>query len=104
MGDERESHPVFVETVSIDEGRQIGWSDGLADRLRERLDDIRAAVRDGSEAIAGGLDQLSGSANWEIDEVTATFGVSLAAEAGAIISKASGEATIEVALKYRRIR
>jgi len=98
----QEQSPVFVEVVSVDAGRQIGWSDGLADRLLDRIDDVEQALQDGSAAVAAGLRRLARPDGWEIGEVTATFGISLAAEAGAIISKASGEATLEVSITYRR--
>lgn len=102
MDGSEESRPVFVQVVRVDTGREIGWSEGLADRLRNRLADVHEAIKDGSAAVAGGLGQLARPDGWQLEEVTATFGIALAAEAGVILSKASGEATFEISVTYRR--
>jgi len=102
MDTSEELRPVFVQVVPIDAGREIGWGDGLADLLRDRLADVHEAMKDGSAAVASGLGHLVRPDGWQLDEVTATFGIALAAEAGVILSKASGEATFEISVTYRR--
>jgi hypothetical protein len=102
MANADDLHPVLVQVVPVDGGREIGWGDGVAEWLRDRLADIHEAMRDGSAAIGGGLRHLAQPDGWRVDEVTATFGIALAAEAGVILGKASGEATFEVCVTYRR--
>jgi|SRR5215475_12067763 len=103
MDSAEELRPVFVQVVPVDRGREIGWSEGLAERLHDRLADVREAMKDGSAAVAGGLRQLARPDGWQLDEVTATFGIALAVEAGVVLSKASGEATFEISVTYRRV-
>ena len=77
-------------------GRQPGQ------HLHERIGDIKAAIVSGSSAVADSVGGLTSPDGWELGEVTASFGVALTAEAGAILTKASGEATFEVSVTFRR--
>ncbi|MEJ3744337.1 CU044_2847 family protein [Actinomycetes bacterium KLBMP 9797] len=92
---------ILVKVVDPGSGREIGW-DQLTERLRGRLDDVRRAVSDGVGAVAAGIGDLATPDGWEASEVSATFGVALLAETGALLTKASGEATFEVTVTYRR--
>jgi len=93
---------VWVQVVTLDPGRQINWASSLAQRLHERIGDVKDAVVSGSSAVAESIGSLAAPDGWELNEVTASFGVALAAEAGAILTKASGEATLEVSVTFTR--
>ena len=83
-------------------GREIGWGTNVAEQLESRLDDIRRAIAAGATAVARSLDSLSGAPDWQLDSVSASFGITLTAEAGALVSKASAGATFEVTVTYKR--
>ena len=97
-----ESGPVLVQVVDVRGGRQIGLRDNLAEQLGDRTEDIRRAIAVGSRAVADSLPGLPGAQGWRMREVSASFGVTLTAEAGAILSKASAGATFEVTVTYQR--
>jgi Trypsin-co-occurring domain 1 len=92
---------VLVQVVT-EEDREIGWGSNLAERLDERLDDVRRAVALGAAAVSGSVQEISDVPGWRLGEVVAKFGVTLTAEAGAILTKGSVGATFEVTLTYRR--
>jgi hypothetical protein len=96
------SGEVFVQVVDVESGREISWGKNAAELLRERLSDIRAAIVAGADTVAGSLGDLPSRDRWRLGEVSATFGVTLTAEAGVILSKASTEATFEVTITYQR--
>ena len=83
-------------------GREIGWGTNVAERLESRLDDIRRAIASGATAVAESLGGLPGAQGWSLDNVSASFGVTLTAEAGALLSKASAGATFDVTVTYKR--
>jgi hypothetical protein len=93
---------VWVQVVAIDSQRQITWSSDLAQRLRERIGDVRAAIVSGSSTVADSLGSLDSPQGWDLDEVCASFGIALTAEAGVLLTRASGEATFEVSVTFRR--
>jgi len=97
-----ESRQVLVQVVPVEQGREIGWGDNVAEQLENRMEDIRRAIAAGSKAVADSLHGLRGVQGWQLGEVSASFGVTLTAEAGAILSKASAEATFEVTVTYQR--
>lgn len=84
-------------------GREIGWGSSVAEQLEARLDDIRRAIESGANAVAGGLVSLPDAPRWHLQEVSASFGITLTTEAGVLLSKASAGATFEVAVKYQRV-
>ncbi|MGW5053699.1 CU044_2847 family protein [Actinokineospora sp. NPDC004072] len=102
MGDHLQ---VRVETVEVDAagGRQIAArgraSELLADRRGEVQDGIRAAVAMVRDAMA---EERADGDGWRVSSIEATFGISLAAEAGVILTKASAEASFEVTLTIER--
>jgi hypothetical protein len=49
------------------------------------------------------LPSLPDAAGWNLGEISASFGVTLTAEAGALITKASAAATFEVVVTFRRV-
>ncbi len=100
--DTEPEHKVLVQVVEIDSGREIGWSSNLAEQLQDRLDDIRAAVVSASGTVANTLVSLPSTEGWALDEVSAAFGITLTAEAGVILSKASAAAAFDVTIKFTR--
>src|SRR3954470_7922085 len=95
--------PVYVPVVEISGGgREIGWGSNVSEMLTARLDDIRDAIRAGAASISTSLPDLPVVADWQVDQVEASFGITLAAEAGVILSKGSAEATLEVTIAFAR--
>lgn len=102
MVEHGEAAQVLIPVVDVVDQRQIGWGSNVTELLQSRLDDIRAAVGAGAESVASTLDSLPVRERWQIDQVSTTFGITLAAEAGVILSKASTEATFEVTITFAR--
>jgi hypothetical protein len=94
---------VSVQVVPITGGRQIAWGSSAVDKLERRLDDLKDAIAAGGKAIAESLPSLSTTPGWQVKEVSGSFGVTLTAEAGVILSKASAEATLEVSVTFERV-
>lgn len=92
---------VLVQVVSVDGNREISWSSSVSDQLSDRLDDIHRAIVAGAAAIADSIHDLPHPEHWKLGEVSASFGVTLTAEAGVILSKASAGATFEVQVTFR---
>jgi hypothetical protein len=84
-------------------GREIGWGSSVAEQLEGRLDDIRRAIESGANAVSASLVSLPDALQWQLQEVSASFGITLTAEAGVLLSKASAGATFEVSITYRRL-
>ncbi|RSM90546.1 hypothetical protein DMH04_03510 [Kibdelosporangium aridum] len=99
---EIDQEPVLVQVVDVADGREIGWGSNAANKLGDRMDDVRKAIVAGTRAIANGLPDLVVAENWEVGEVSATFGVTLTAEAGVLLSRAGAEATFEVTVTFQR--
>jgi Trypsin-co-occurring domain 1 len=93
---------VFVPVVEITTGREIGWNTNVSEMLRSRLSDIKAAISAGAESVASSLTSLPTAETWQVKEVSASFGITLAAEAGVLLSKASTEATFDVTITFQR--
>lgn len=99
-----DSGQVLVQVVPLDEGRQIGYVSNIAERLGDRAEDIRRAIKVGAMAVADSLPGLPGAQGWHLGQVSASFGVTLTAESGVVLSKASAGATFEVTVTYQRER
>jgi hypothetical protein len=93
---------VYVQVVELDSGRAIGWGSNLAELLRSRVADIESGIRAAAQTVAESLGSLPSADGWQLDEVSASFGITLTAEAGVILSKASTGATFDVSLAFRR--
>lgn len=94
---------VLIQVVGdAEDHRQINWAVNVAERLDTRIEDLRRAVMSGTSAIAESLPSLAEAEGWRLSDVSATFGVSLTAEAGAIIAKAEAGATFEVSVTFTR--
>lgn len=102
MNNANSEEKVLVQVVPVDEGREIGWGSSTAELLQNRLEDIRSAISEGAKAVADSLEGLPGAKGWQLGEVSAKFGVTLTAEAGVILSRASAGATFEVTVLFKR--
>jgi hypothetical protein len=95
--------PVYVPVVKMaDAGREIGWGSNVSELLTARIDDIRDAIRAGAASVSTGLTELPVVKDWHVTKVEASFGITLTAEAGVILSKASTEATFDVTMTFSR--
>ncbi|MGC4807444.1 CU044_2847 family protein [Micromonospora sp. DT233] len=94
--------PVLIQVVEVAGGREIGWGGNAVEQLRTRVADIQAAVIAGARAVSADLDSLPTQQNWQASEVSATFGITLSAEAGVVLSRASAESSFEVTVTYQR--
>ncbi|WP_255945296.1 CU044_2847 family protein [Streptomyces odontomachi] len=95
---------VRVETVEVDAqgSRQIRNRNRSTASLQDRSDELEQAIVSASEIAQGSLARMAPSDGWRVASVELTFGVTLAAEAGVILSKASAEASFEVTLTVER--
>jgi len=93
---------VSVQVVPLSEGRQISWGSSRLQSLADRADDIRSSILEGGRAISDALPEIPSAAGWRAKEVSGSFGITLTAEAGVILSKASAEATFEVTVTFER--
>jgi hypothetical protein len=98
------SERVWVQVIdmSVAANREITFGKSLAEGLGDRQDDIRGAIEAGSQTVAKSLESLPSVEGWRLAEVAASFGITLTAEAGVIVSKASAGATFEVSIKFTR--
>ncbi|MGB0072326.1 MAG: CU044_2847 family protein [Terracidiphilus sp.] len=98
------SNNVWVETVEFDSAgtRQIGPRVRTTALLRDRRDDIEAAVGEASAIIQESVTKVEDKGGWRVKSLEAKFGLTLAAEAGVILSKASAEASFEVTITIER--
>ncbi|MBR7826639.1 hypothetical protein KDK95_10010 [Actinospica sp. MGRD01-02] len=95
---------VRVETVLLDNAgqRQIGAKTRTTALLKERREDIEAAVAEASAVLKDSAARLQDGDGWRVASVEAKFGITLGAEAGVILSKASAEASFEVTITVER--
>jgi hypothetical protein len=95
---------VYVQVIELEPGREIGWGSSVAQQLRARVGDIEGGIVAASETIAASLGSLASVEGWELNEVSASFGVTLTAEAGVILTAASAGASFEVSLCFKRVQ
>jgi len=99
---EAKRQQVLIQVVPVAQGGEIAWGGSITDQLENRLDDIRNAIAAGASAVAESLPGLPSVTGWRLGEVEASFSVTVTAEAGVILSKASAGATFEVKVLYKR--
>ncbi len=104
--DERDvwiSGPVYVEVQGVGPSSQIGADDARLDvTLDKRIGDVQRAIHQGTAAIAKSLKELPSEAGWDVDQVSASFGIQFGAEARVWVAKATAGATFEVTVTFRR--
>ncbi|MFD9071103.1 CU044_2847 family protein [Streptomyces lasiicapitis] len=95
---------VRVETVALDAGgsRQIATRTRTTSPLDGRAAELEEAIVQASAIAQESLAQVPARHGWQISSMEVTFGLTLAAEAGVILSKASAEASFEVTLTVER--
>lgn len=95
---------VRVETVELDAAgmRQIGARHRATELLSERRADIEAAVGEASQIVQDSVAKVDERSGWRVRTVEAKFGLTLSAEAGVIVSRASAEASFEVTVTIER--
>ncbi|MEU7606694.1 CU044_2847 family protein [Streptomyces sp. NPDC041003] len=96
---------VRVETVALDAtgSRQISSRTRTSASLGDRAEELEAAIVQASAIAQGSLSQVPRRDGWQVSSMQVTFGLTLAAEAGVILSKASAEASFEVTLTVDRV-
>lgn len=80
-------------------GEQAGIEEKIQ-QLHDRLDEISSTIAVACESIQSKL-QPQRTKGPRIEELTIEFGLKLSAEAGVIMTKVAGEATINVAAKLK---
>lgn len=97
---------VRVDVVEIDSDgfRQISAQERLTEQLERREADVQAAIQMASRILRESVaaDPGAPANEWRVSELEAKFGITLTAEAGVIVSKASAQATFEVVVKMER--
>nr|WP_245695399.1 CU044_2847 family protein [Streptomyces antibioticus] len=90
--------------ISLDdrENREISETQRVTTQLAARSADIQEAIREASSIAQESLESLPQCSGWGVSGLEVTFGLTLAVEAGVIISKASGEASFEITLSIER--
>ncbi|WP_328425456.1 CU044_2847 family protein [Streptomyces sp. NBC_00443] len=96
---------VRVETIALDASgsRQIGARTRSTTALSERAAEVEEAIVQASAIAQQSLAQVPERHGWRVTTMDITFGLTLAAEAGVILSKASAEASFEVTLTVERV-
>jgi hypothetical protein len=95
---------VLVQVVDLNEGRQIGWGSNAAEALGHRARDLQRGISAGVGVVRAALADIGPVDSWSEREVSATFSVTLAAESGVVLARASTEASLEVTVTYRTER
>lgn len=95
---------VRVETVELDAAgtRQISSRQRTTALLHERRDDIEAAVGEACGIVQDSVAKVDTRHGWHVSSLEAKFGLTLSAEAGVIVSRASAEASFEVTVTIER--
>ncbi|WP_327351610.1 CU044_2847 family protein [Streptomyces sp. NBC_01304] len=96
---------VRVETVVLDAAgsRQISSRTRTSASLGERAAELEEAIVQASAVAQQSLARVPRRDGWQVSSMDVTFGLTLAAEAGVILSKASAEASFEVTLTVERV-
>src|SRR5579864_9016707 len=87
---------VLVQVLPVDSDREIGWGSSWVVAFQDRLADVKEAVVSGAKAIAESLGGLPSAKGWRLHEVSGSFGISLTAEGGVILTKATAGSTFEI--------
>jgi hypothetical protein len=96
---------VRVETVELDAAgsRQISSKYKSTALLQERREEIQEGIRAAVDLVRDSLSEDKAKDGWRVSSVEATFGITLSAEAGVILTRASAEASFEVTLTVERV-
>lgn len=96
---------VRIQTVDLDVvgSRQISTKVRTTGLLAERRPEIEAGIQEAIEMVKGSLAKDTDRHGWQVSSVEATFGITVTAEAGVVLTKASAEASFEVKLTVERV-
>ncbi|MEV5981495.1 CU044_2847 family protein [Streptomyces sp. NPDC052114] len=95
---------VRVETVALEAGnRRISARVRTSEALHERAAELEEAIAQASSIAQESLARVPRRDGWQVSGMEVTFGLTLAAEAGVILSKASAEASFGVTLTVERV-
>ncbi|MFF7387758.1 CU044_2847 family protein [Streptomyces scabiei] len=83
--------------------RQISSRTRSSSALGDRAGELEEAIVQASDIAQRSLSQVQRRNGWQVASMEVTFGLTLAAEAGVILSKASAEASFEVTLTVERV-
>jgi hypothetical protein len=92
---------VLVQVVELGSGRQIGWGSSAAETLGHRARDLQRAIAAGIDVVRNALPGIHGVPGWSAQEVSATFAITLTAESGVVLARASTEASFEITVMFR---
>ncbi|WP_405849139.1 CU044_2847 family protein [Streptomyces niveus] len=95
---------VRVETTALDASgnRQISARTRSTAALSERAAEVEEAIVQASAIAQQSLARVPERDGWRVSSMDVSFGLTLAAEAGVILSKVSAEASFEVTLTVER--
>jgi hypothetical protein len=95
---------VRIETVEFDASgsRQISARGRTTQLLAERRAEIEAAIREAADLVGASLDDRPERSGWQVSSVEASFGITVAAETGVVLTKASAEASLTVKIVVER--
>jgi hypothetical protein len=96
---------VRIETVAVDAtgSRQISSRTRTSSALGDRAAELEEAIVQASVIAQQSLSRVQRRDGWQVASMEVAFGLTLAAEAGVILSKASAEASFEVTLTVERV-
>ncbi|MFF3541566.1 CU044_2847 family protein [Streptomyces platensis] len=95
---------VRVETVALDAqgSRQIASRQRTSSTLNARAGELQEAIVQAAAIAQQSLSEVPQRNGWSVSSMEVVFGLTLGAEAGVILSKASAEASFEVTLTVDR--
>lgn len=94
--------PRPVDELDSTGRRQIASRERTTALLEDRREEIQTAISQAVVIVQAPLAQQPEANGWKVSSVTATFGITLSAEAGVILTRASAEASFEVTLTIER--
>jgi hypothetical protein len=99
-----DGHRTRIEIFDLDQegNRQIRSNRRTFELLSDRREDVEAAISETASLLANSFEAVPSGKNLSIRSIEGVFGLSLSAEAGAIISKVSGSASIEIKIVMER--
>lgn len=102
--DDADASRVRIEIVNLGDlgSRQIGADDRVTELLRSRAPDIRQAINEVSEITSDSLETLPRRGEWGVKSLAVNFGLTLTAEAGVVVTKASAGASFSITLTVER--
>jgi formylmethanofuran dehydrogenase subunit B len=100
------SSEVRVETVSLDASgnRQIATKRRGTALLKDRRADIETAVQEAVAIMQESAAKNQDASGWRVKSLEAKFGITLTAEAGVVVSRASAEASFEITISVERVQ